>query len=111
MRPGGWTSRTIARQVIVLPEPDSPTSANVSPGCTWKLTPRTACTDAAPRGYLDPQILDGQQGLVHRASAADLRRATGTLGLGDARTGRPARNGSGLWPATPFGWATLLTGP
>ena len=34
----------MARHVIVFPEPDSPTSANVSPGRTSKLTPRTAWT-------------------------------------------------------------------
>src|SRR5512145_2681061 len=44
IRPGGWTRRTIARQVIVLPEPDSPTRAMVSPARTPKLPPRTAWT-------------------------------------------------------------------
>ena len=30
--------------VLVLPQPDSPTSATISPGPTEKLTPSTACT-------------------------------------------------------------------
>jgi len=36
--------RRIDRQVMVLPEPDSPTRPSVSPARTWKLTPLTALT-------------------------------------------------------------------
>src|SRR5262245_51995988 len=43
MRPAGsGTSRTRDRHVTDLPEPDSPTSARVSPAPTAKLTPSTA---------------------------------------------------------------------
>src|SRR5690625_6047241 len=33
------------RAVTVLPEPDSPTSATISPCPTCRFTPRTACTN------------------------------------------------------------------
>src|SRR5437879_2359379 len=43
MRPAGsGTSRTRDRQVTDFPDPDSPTSASVSPACSVKLTPSTA---------------------------------------------------------------------
>ncbi len=35
-------SPTIARAVVDLPEPDSPTSPSVSPAPTWSETPSTA---------------------------------------------------------------------
>src|SRR3954452_9876071 len=45
MRPPlGSTRRTMQRAVVDLPQPLSPTSATVSPACTAKLTPLTACT-------------------------------------------------------------------
>ena len=34
----------MARKVVVLPQPDGPSSVSCSPGCTEKLTPRTAGT-------------------------------------------------------------------
>ena len=37
----GWM-RMMARPMVVLPEPDSPTSPNVSPSKMWKETPLTA---------------------------------------------------------------------
>src|SRR5688572_15496683 len=40
----GSTSRNTARPVVVLPEPDSPTTPSVSPRLTQKLTPSTALT-------------------------------------------------------------------
>ena len=45
IRPAGsGTSRTRDRQVTDFPEPDSPTSASVSPALRVKLTPSTALT-------------------------------------------------------------------
>jgi hypothetical protein len=44
MRPGGGTRRSRARLVRLLPQPDSPTSASVSPRSSVKLTPSTALT-------------------------------------------------------------------
>src|SRR5688572_16303629 len=45
MRPAGSeTSRMIDSAVTLLPQPDSPTSATVSPSCTSQLTPSTART-------------------------------------------------------------------
>src|ERR1041385_1722704 len=44
MRPGAGTRRSTDRAVIVLPQPDSPTTPTVSPSSTWRLTPSTART-------------------------------------------------------------------
>jgi hypothetical protein len=38
---------TIARPIVVLPDPDSPTRPTTSPGATWKSTPLTATDPAA----------------------------------------------------------------
>ena len=38
------TIRTTLCAVVVLPQPDSPTSASISPGATLNVTPSTACT-------------------------------------------------------------------
>ena len=40
----GCSRPAIARSVVVLPQPDGPSSVNCSPGMTLKLTPRTAGT-------------------------------------------------------------------
>ena len=45
----GSTSRRTACAVVVLPQPDSPTSATSSPRLTVKLTPSTACTNRLGR--------------------------------------------------------------
>ena len=43
MRPGGFgTSRMIDSALTLLPQPDSPTIASVSPRLTWKETSSTA---------------------------------------------------------------------
>src|SRR5690606_14083382 len=45
MRPGGVGMRRITDRLVTdLPEPDSPTTARVSPRSRWKLTPSTALT-------------------------------------------------------------------
>ena len=46
--PGGSISRMSANAVVVLPDPDSPTSPNRSPGLRVKVTPSTAFI--GPRG-------------------------------------------------------------
>src|SRR5918999_6114565 len=45
----GSSCRSTRRAVVVLPQPDSPISPNVSPGCTAKSTPSTAFTQAVFR--------------------------------------------------------------
>ena len=40
----GRSSPAIARSVVVLPQPDGPSSVRCSPAPTVKLTPRTATT-------------------------------------------------------------------
>ena len=40
----GRSSPASARSVVVLPQPEGPSRVNCSPGCTAKLTPRTATT-------------------------------------------------------------------
>ena len=42
--PSFSTIRTTLCAVVVLPQPDSPTSASISPGATLNVTPSTACT-------------------------------------------------------------------
>src|SRR4051812_35663372 len=42
--PLGCSSPAMARNVVVLPQPEGPSSVNCSPGATEKLTPRTAGT-------------------------------------------------------------------
>src|SRR5918996_1398934 len=42
--PVGCKSRSEMRPTVVLPDPDSPTSANVSPRAIVRLTPETAVT-------------------------------------------------------------------
>ena len=48
------TSRSTACAVVVLPHPDSPTSATSSPAASASETPSTACTDALRRRRSDP---------------------------------------------------------
>ena len=43
------TIRMTVWAVVVLPQPDSPTSASISPGSTLKSTPSTACTFSCSR--------------------------------------------------------------
>jgi hypothetical protein len=40
----GCSRPAIARSVVVLPQPEGPSSVSCSPGKTLKLTPRTAGT-------------------------------------------------------------------
>ena len=47
------TIRTIVWAVVVLPQPDSPTSASISPAPTLNDTPSTACTHSLVRPVSD----------------------------------------------------------
>ena len=47
-RAAGGSRPTIDRQVVVLPQPDSPTRPKVSPSRRAKLTPSTALTTRVP---------------------------------------------------------------
>ena len=48
----GLCSCRIARPVVDLPQPDSPTRPSVSPGCSVNDTPDTACTVPTLRGMI-----------------------------------------------------------
>ncbi len=48
IRAPGGNRPTIDRQVVVLPQPDSPTMPSVSPSFTVKLTSSTALITRAP---------------------------------------------------------------
>ena len=45
----GSTMRRMVWAVLVLPQPDSPTRASISPRARLKLTPSTACTHCRGR--------------------------------------------------------------
>ena len=60
----GRGSCMIARPVVDLPQPDSPTRPRVSPSRTSRLMPETAWTDAGRRVELDDEVLDPQQDVV-----------------------------------------------
>lgn len=80
------TSRSSDRPVVDLPQPDSPTSASVSPGYRSKLTRSTACTRRATRP-------NSPAGTSKRVTRSRTRRigcpACGTAGCGVVSIGRP----------------------
>src|SRR5215204_2209162 len=55
--PVGSTSRMIARDVVVLPQPDSPTRPIVSPSSIASVTSFTACTRATSRSIRRPFLI------------------------------------------------------
>ena len=75
MRPGLGTSRMMASAVIDLPQPDSPTSASVSPVAIEKPTRSTTRMLPALAGKRDGEPFDRQQGRAHRSS----RRVRGSM--------------------------------
>ena len=83
----------MARPVVDLPQPDSPTSPSVSPWTMSRLTSVTACTVAAPTGELDDEVLDAQQRLVR---GPEVRRAAAGHRLGHHLAGQGERLGGGL---------------
>ena len=98
--PGDGTSRSSARLVRLLPQPDSPTSASVSPRSSEKLTPSTARNAAAAgSGKGDPEVLDVEdsahapRGSAASRSASPNRLAASTVDHdGEAgEDGRPRR--------------------
>ena len=52
----GSISRSTQRPVVLLPQPDSPTTPSVSPAASSKLTPSTACTWSTTRRSTPPRI-------------------------------------------------------
>ena len=49
--------RMIARDMVVLPQPDSPTSPTVSPSSMLKVTSFTAWTRATSRSTMNPSLI------------------------------------------------------
>ena len=88
-----FSTWTIARPVVDLPHPDSPTRPSVSPWRRAKVMPATACTVCVALAERDVQVLDGQQrvGCVTAVSVtpAPGRAARGGSGIG-CRQGEPA---------------------
>ena len=63
----------MAREVTLLPQPDSPTRPIVSPGSTSKLIPSTAWTGApAAAGEGDVEVADGEQWHRHRRNLGSM---------------------------------------
>ena len=56
----GSSSRIIARPVVLLPQPDSPTSPSVSPFAIEKLTPSTARTSPMWRSMTISSVIGNQ---------------------------------------------------
>ncbi len=52
----GSIRRRMQRPVVLLPQPDSPTTPSVSPAARSKLTPLTACTLSTSRPSQPPLI-------------------------------------------------------
>ena len=80
MRPGGEAMRRmIDSEVTLLPQPDSPTTASVSPGATEKETPSTARTmpSRVKKCVFRPSISSRGAALGH-ASAYMLRARRGS---------------------------------
>ena len=50
-------SRMIARDIVVLPQPDSPTRPSVSPSSIDRVTSLTACTRATSRSNTMPCLI------------------------------------------------------
>ena len=92
----------IARPVVDLPQPDSPTSPSVSPGSTSRLMSETALTlsPVRPDRELDDEVLDAQQGLALRAAGGRCRcRPSGSA----ARCRGGGRRRADAWPDAVLG--------
>ena len=75
LRAPAGSSRMIARAVIDLPEPDSPTSPSASPACSSSSTPWITVRSSPSDGQIDPQALDLQQRGRHATSSMRTRCA------------------------------------
>src|SRR3954453_21291809 len=108
--------------VWLLPEPDSPTMATVSPGATSRPTPFTACSTPSPvrkrtsrprrerRGGATGQV-GRDRGRTSRAGAGGRRgqkRGAGAGGAGEGGRTRAEGGGEPLVPAEP---GRLRAGP
>ena len=71
MRPGGGMSCSSARLVRLFPEPDSPTSATVSPCPTVNETPSTGCTRPWRPGKLTRRSRTSSSGVMWRPRRRD----------------------------------------
>ncbi len=108
--PVGAYSPTSSRATVLLPQPDSPTSASVVPRAIEKLTPSTACTNwrglpSSTRlqqrrrdveGLRQVAHLDTSQRRVTRDAFMAVRQqpAGGLRGAGGIRSGRSPRQRS-----------------
>ena len=73
MRPGRPMSRRIDSAVMLLPQPDSPTTPSVSPSSIEKLTPSTALTTPSWVKKWVAQALDLEQAAASASAAARAR--------------------------------------
>ena len=81
-RPAGFASRRMtARADTDLPQPDSPTSAMVSPGRTDQLTPSTALTTPRPVENSTRRSSTEMSGSAMAAAVADVGSRTMALGI------------------------------
>ena len=87
----GSMRRSMQRPVVDLPQPDSPTSASVSPGATSKLTPLTACTTTwRPCSRTGNSFTRS----VHRQQRLDLPHDAATTSAHDASRRTASRRGA-----------------
>ena len=64
----------IESAVMLLPQPDSPTSATVSPGCTEKLRSRRTLTGPARVANSTERALTARTGSIIAPAASGSRR-------------------------------------
>src|SRR5690606_26987942 len=93
----GWSSPLMSLSSVVLPEPDSPTRPNRSPGWMSRVTSRTACTTGGGvlsdvRGLRNSR-LTARRLMAGAAAAAvvSVIRLTDRVETGEARRPLPRR--------------------
>ena len=92
----GSIRRSTSRLTVVLPQPDSPTSASVSPAATEKLTPSTACTLASGRPNSERRTTKCRTRPSTSSSALTRQRfSSGVLKQRDQRVGEIPTIGGG----------------
>ena len=88
----------IARPVVLLPQPDSPTRPSVSPRRTSKLIPDTALTmsPVRPTGNSHDEVLDAQHdvAVVAEVGLAGAGHQDAPPRRGDRRSGSPLSSAS-----------------
>ena len=114
IRPAVWrVSLTMTRPVVVLPLPDSPTSARTSPRrsvrsmpSTARTTPRRVAADRVEEPATDREVdLEARRAGAARRSRARSRPGPAAAGTADGR-----RAASAVWAATAFGGAVVTGG-